>query len=171
MKLNRFVSQKIVEQCSWLSNWMVSEFDRDGERNFQLHMDYVHEKVNEFQEYYKGNAISTKVYIDPWLLNMANDLMKIRNNVFIPKNLKKRVFKYYSLRREFMLCTTDQIIKKYIKLLKKKELDCEDEIISALCWNEINDAYYDKKIGWSDVELKVQYFNKRIQKYLFTLEE
>jgi len=51
--------------------------------------------------------------------------------------------------------------------LDSEKLDYEDERLPDKCWNEINDLCYESGIGWSQVELKVQYFNTLIQEYLF----
>lgn len=170
MKLNYSVSHKIVEQLSWLSNWMNSEFDLDSDRVYYKHIDYINDEIEQFQEYHKGNTIYPNMYIDRWLVDMDNDLFKIRNNVLIPENLKHDILGYYTMRCVNMMRISDQKLKEYFNLLNKKRLDCEDEHVSDLCWNEINDAYYEEGIGWSTVELKVQYFNTLIQEYLFQLE-
>lgn len=149
---------------------MVGEFDNDSERYYHQHLNFIDFKFEEIREYHRGYGDAPEINIDPWLVDMKNDLFKYKNNVFIPEKFKNVILKFYDRRIRCMVEISDEALNKYINLFKEKKIDCEDDGIGSECWGEINNAYYDNKIGWSDVELKVQDFNALIQDYLFKLE-
>ena len=170
MKYNKSVSDKVIEQLSGLSDWMTSEFDAESDRVYYEHANYITKTVEQLQDYGKGNLSNPEIYIDPWLVDMDTYLFKIRNNVFIPEDSKHEILSYYTMRCYNMMRISDQKLKEYSGLLDSEKLDYEDERLPDKCWNEINDLYYESGIGWSQVELKVQYFNILIQDYLYAIE-
>ena len=149
---------------------MIGEFDNDNERYYHQHLNFIDFKFEEIREHYRGYGDSPEIYIDPWLVDMKNDLFKFNNNVFIPEKFKNVILKYYDRRIRYMVEISDEALNKYCELFEAKKIDSEDEGIGHECWGEINNAYYDKKIGWSEIEMKVKEFNALIQDYLFKLE-